>query len=112
MLSRRGVSSDLQTSPYVVELLYEDENRIAFYFSSKLHFNKFNDRFINKRIDLMYSLQNRFKINISLDILSDILLYKSIEHRGFYIRINDEVVTCLNNIELDGKLKILKNYQE
>ena len=48
-------------------------------------------------------------MNLNSDILSDIRTYLKIEHRGFLIVVNGEVIEWLNIIKLDGKVKILKN---
>lgn len=108
MLSRRGVTYDFKTSPYVFETSYNND-KIVFVFSSKLHYNKFNEKYLIARDKIATSLSNRFNLNISFNILSDILLYRKIEKRGFLIKYNDEVVEWLNIIELDGQMKILKN---
>lgn len=108
MLSRRGVTYDFESSPYVYELFYEN-NKIEFVFSSKLHYNKFNEKYLTYRDKIAISLSKRFNLNISMSILSDILLYRKIENRGFLIKYNDEVIKWLNIIELDGQMKILKN---
>lgn len=112
MLSRRGVTNDLQNTPYIVKLKYNDDSEVCYHFSSKTNINKFEEKYINNRINIMYSLQNRFKLLITNDILSDLLLYRKIEHRGCYIKINNEVVECLNNIKLDGVAMIIKSYLE
>ena len=109
MLSKRGVARDLKTSPYILELVYNNDDKISFVFSSKINYNKFINKYINNRINISDSLSNRFKISISFDILSDLCLYRKIEHRGFYIIYNDEVIEWLNNIKLDGLLRILQN---
>lgn len=108
MLSRRGVTDDLKTSPYIVELNY-NYDVIDYVFSSKINYNKFKNRYNKERENLSKSLVNRFKINLNSDILSDIRTYLKIEHRGFLIVVNGEVIEWLNTIKLDGKVKILKN---
>lgn len=76
-----GVCYDLEKTPYITTL-----GMLTFYFSSKMHLEKFLERFKDNRAKINESLSNRFNIHFSVDSLADILLYKSIETRGFYIR--------------------------
>lgn len=108
MATRKGVERDLSISPFIYEVIYDDD-KIEFVFSSKINYNKFNARILNNRINISKSLSHRFKMNINLDILADIVLYQKIEHRGFLIKVNNEVIEWLNIIILDGKIRILKN---
>ena len=108
MLSRRGVTDNLKTSPYIVEINY-NYDAIDYIFSSKVNYNKFKNRYLSERNILTKSLIDRFKININSNILSDIRTYLKIEHRGFLIVINGKVVECQDIIVLDGKMKILEN---
>ena len=108
MLSRRGVCNDLKTSPFIYNVLY-DNDTIDFIFSSKTNMNKFEERKLDNRVNISRSLTGRFKLNISMDILADIVLYQKIEHRGFLIKLNNEEVLWPSIIKLDGQIRMLKN---
>jgi hypothetical protein len=103
--TRGGVVYDLKLSPYI----HEDKN-MQFYFSSKLHMKRFLEKRNEERNILKYSLKRRFKCEIECDILSDLILYKKIETRGFLIYVFGEggFITCLENIKLDGYEVTLK----
>ena len=108
-LTRNGITYNLTSSPYIVELKYRDDLVIKYYFSSELYVNKFNEKLEKHHTTIKESLSKRFKIEIDIDELSDILLYSKIETRGFYIKINEEDYTCLNIIRLTGVNQIQKS---
>lgn len=108
-LTRSGITYNLTTSPYIVELKYRDDLVIKYYFSSELYVNKFNEKLEKHNTSIKNSLSKRFKIEINLDELSDILLYSKVETRGFFIQINDEDFKCLNTIRLTGVNQIQKS---
>lgn len=108
-LTRSGIAYNLTTSPYIVELKYRDDLVVKYYFSSELYVNKFNEKLQKNHEKLKESLFKRFKIEINIDELSDILLYSKVETRGFFIQINDEDVTCLSTIKLIGVNQIQKS---
>ena len=108
-LTRNGITYNLTTSPYLVELKYRDDLVIKYYFSSELYVNKFNEKLEKHHSTIKESLSKRFKIEIDIDELSDILLYSKVETRGFFIQINDEDFKCLNTIKLSGVNKIQKS---
>lgn len=111
-LTRSGITYNLTSSPYVVELRYSDDLVIKYYFSSELYVNKFNEKLSKYHKTIKESLSKRFKIEIDLEELSDILLYSKVETRGFFIQINEEDFKCLNTIKLIGVNKIQKNLTE
>lgn len=54
------------------------------------------------KIDITFKIQNRYKMNINLELLNAIYLYSKIEKRGFLIDIEGVKVSCLDNLKLDG----------
>lgn len=108
-LTRNGITYNLMTSPYIVELKYRDDLVIKYYFSSELYVNKFNEKLNKNHEKIKESLSKRFKIEIDLDELSDIILYSKVETRGFFIQINNEDYTCLSTIKLIGVSQIQKS---
>ena len=105
MLSRRGVADDLRTSPYIQTIAYENDV-IEYIFSSKVNYNKFEQRLKDSRDKLSTYLSTKYELPIDFDILADIKLYESIEHRGSLIKVNGKEVLWLSNIKLDGQIKI------
>lgn len=107
-LTRNGITYDLPNSPYEVEKEYNG-NKIVYSFSSKLYTEKFEEKLKENREKLNQAISKRYGMNISFDILSDIILYSKVEKRGFYLVLNEEIYTCLNSIKLDGVNKIDEN---
>lgn len=96
-LTRRGISKDLVLSPYTFTYKHND-NEVILSFSSKLHLNNFiKNR--DKNYAMIYNyIIKRFKYKTDPRILSDLNLYQKIEHRGFYIKINDKVYRDIKQI--------------
>lgn len=102
-LTRNNICYDLKNTPYKL-----NHNHMLLHFSSMKNMEKFHERYKEQRITLRHSLKNRFKININSNILADIILYRSIEKRGFYITLmNGDELTCQEELVLGG-LKIKK----
>lgn len=110
-LSRRGICYNLEKSPYSTTLAYGDK-LIIFYFSSSLYKEKFENELDAARNTLHKSLSKRFKIDISFIFLSDLILYRRIEKRGFHVfydgEVYDQCPTSLNvhNVLLNGVKKM------
>ena len=96
-LTRRGVCKDLAYSPYTFTNIHK-EDTYTLYFSSRLHLDKFvKNR--QKNYSMIYNdIYKRYKFGIDCTFLSDFNLYKKIETRGCYIRYNDNVFKCYDNI--------------
>lgn len=107
-LTRRGVCYDLSESPYTYEMNYND-NFITFYFSSEFNKERFINKLVSYRKYVNNSLSNRFGVTISVDEISDIKLYSTYEKRGFFIKVNNEEYTCLENLLLLGTTVIRIN---
>ncbi|MBO7712865.1 MAG: hypothetical protein J6S85_04795 [Methanobrevibacter sp.] len=106
-LTRRGVCRDLKESPYTCEINYA-ENTIKFYFSSDFNKYRFNENILKLRDYYNQSLTHRFGVDIKFYELCDIKTYLTYEKRGFYLTINDEDYSCLENLILIGT-KIIKS---
>lgn len=105
-LTRRGVCYDLEKSPYQIELWYGDK-LIIFSFSSANNKERFKTKLLDHRKKLEKSLTNRFKIIITFDILADLILYKNVEKRGFYLCYDGEVFKQWPaTLKLDGVKKM------
>ena len=108
-LTRGGVAYDLNKSPYLYNVVYDD-CYISYYFSSEFYLNKFKQKLEDNRLSINQSLSNRFGISVDLKKLCDLKLYSVIEKRGFLVRINGkENIDCLNNLLLNGEVLIEKN---
>lgn len=90
-----------------------DTGKIEFYFSTELNLKKFRERIIENRKKINESLSNRFSLEIVNENLSDIILYRKIEKRGFLI-VNDrgEKIEWPNQIKLNGEKLIKKESRE
>jgi hypothetical protein len=101
MVSRNGIYYNLEISPFISTV-----DGLTFVFSSKIHKDKFDFKCDLNRAKLARSLSIRFNIDISINNLSDILLYKKIETRGFLLINEKGEQICENNLKYDGgKLK-------
>ena len=100
-LSRNGIYYDLSISPY--KIIIEE---ITYVFSSANHLNKFTELIDYNRKRIAESLSNRFKLNIQMDRLADLVLYSKVETRGFHIEIEGDVIQCLGQVKLSGERKI------
>lgn len=110
-LTRRGVTYDLENTPYVYKVQYSSEV-YEFKFSSKLYLEKFMNKSFENRKQVNESLTKRFGFAIVNNLLADIKLYATIEKRGFLIANRNRRFNCLNNIRLDGQNLITTNLQE
>lgn len=87
-----------------------DTGSMTFFFSSLLYMNKFVERYEKNREDLKFKLSSRYNIDFEAIDYFDIILYDKIEKRGFRIISKEGVVfECLNNIRLNGVIRMLKN---
>ena len=109
-LTRGKVAYDLEQSPYKVNIFYKQiECYLEYSFSSEFYRSNFLNRLESHRSKIKESLTKRFGLEISIDILSDIKLYQSIEKRGFLIDYKGDKITCLNNVRLDGNNLMMKH---
>lgn len=103
MLTARGVCHDLAQSPYTFTRL-KNGQEVVYCFSSKSHLEKFKNREKKHNEDFSGFLNRKYKAIFDILLFSDLFLYRKIESRGFYIKINNKGVTCLNSIILSGDL--------
>lgn len=106
MLTRNGISYNLEQSPYKVVKTYNN-TEIIYKFSSQLYVDKFTTRIDDNRKKVNDFISKKYKVDFSNDILSDLKLYSETEKRGFFIFINGGGCKCLSNIKLDGLNKIM-----
>ena len=93
--SRRGVFNNLAESFYRVEM-----HGVRFYFSSRFNQQRFMARLQENRKIQAERFERRYHVRMTNYTLADILLYRSIEKRGF--RIVDEMggeATCPEQLE-------------
>lgn len=93
----------MSISPYKITI-----EEITYVFSSTNHLNKFAELIEFNRKRIAESLSNRFKLNIQLDRLADLVLYGKIESRGFHIEIEGDVIQCLDQVKLSGEKRITR----
>ena len=97
MITKNGVCYDLNISPYSVTM-----NGMKFVFSSKSHLDKFKKKVKENRDIINYSLSKRFNIQVNVEQLADIVLYRKIETRGFLIYSETGVELCQKSIIFTG----------
>lgn len=107
-ITRNGVCYDLKNTPYVLEIEYGGAP-VKYSFSSELYRGKFQERIKSNREKINSSLTNRFGMPIEFNMLADVNLYATVEKRGFCVRVNDEVMTCLEKMRLGGENLTTRN---
>ena len=100
LLTRNGVAKDLSKSPYTFTE-FNNGNTYTFYFSSKLHLNNFNKLRQQNFVMIYNYIYKRFKFKVDCQTLADFNLYKKIEHRGCYIKINNKCYSKIEHISLN-----------
>lgn len=110
-LTRNGVCYDFYKTPYKVEMNYNNK-KITYHFSTQNNVDKFLNKLKENRKKLNESLTNRFKIQITNDVLCDLKLYNKIETRGFLILADGVFIECQEHIQLDGDVLMSKNSAE
>lgn len=110
-LTRNGVAIDLAKSPYTFTEMING-NVVTFNFSSKLHLTNFLEKRKQNHQMIYNYIYKRFKFTVDCRMLADCNLYKKIESRGFYIKINNKGYVCPDNIISNGVLKMKKNSEE
>lgn len=108
-LTRSNIAYDLTISPHVLPIEYHADNVIEYVFSSELYKQKFLDQRDEQHLKIKESLSKRFGYEVGSIILSDLVLYRKIEKRGFLLKINEDVITCPELVRLDGMMPIIKS---
>lgn len=99
LLTRRGVCHNIAFSPYQFTYIHNG-NTVTFNFSSRLHLVNFTKN-RQKNYTMIYNdIYKRYKFGIDCRFLSDFNLYRKIENRGCFIKYNDVVFKCYDNIKL------------
>lgn len=104
MRTRNGVYYDLSVSTY-----RETVDGVTFYFSSRIHQKKFAERLKRNREEINRSLSNRFKLQVEMNGLADLVLYSKVETRGFYVSTENWSEECLSNTICVGAKVTQKN---
>lgn len=102
-LTRRGICYNLNISPYTVKV--ED---YIYYFSSKLHKDKFISRMEKHREECINALHKKWMYNVNLNGLYDLVLYERIETRGFKVTYKGMDI-CRNIVTFGGEIQTPKN---
>jgi hypothetical protein len=101
MQTRNGIYYNLKESSYKLKV-----DNLEFFFSSKKYLRKFYESYSNNREFLKSSLYNRWGFYVEANTLYDIVLYSKIEKRGFYLKMNGDEYSCLENVNLYLEKKI------
>ena len=108
MITRNGVCYDLAISEY-----RHTVDGLTFVFSSQLHLNKFIQKVKESRDIINYSLSKRFNIPVDVSQLSDIVLYRKIEKRGFLVITVEGTELCPNSLKfVGGKVTFLNSSEQ
>lgn len=106
MVTRNGVYYDLMKSNYRYKVL---DTQLTFVFSSDLHKVKFMEQFRENRNAFNVKLMSRYRLNVEMTTLPDIILYKKIESRGFLIINERGQHIWLENLLLGGEKAMPKS---
>jgi hypothetical protein len=75
-----------------------------------MHRNKFKQKYENNRLEFKEKFYKKYGVELTVNALSDILLYESIEKRGFLILLHGKgEFTCKEEIILNGDNVTKKN---
>lgn len=107
MITRNGVCYDLQMSPYRYT-----KNGLTFVFSSQTHLDKFKTKYKENRDIVNYSLTKRFKINVNVSQIADIVLYRKVETRGFLIVTAEGKTLCQKDLTFSGGKVTTQNFND
>lgn len=99
-ISRRGIYYNLSLSPFNITI-----DDITFYFSSKLHFQKFTERVNQFKEYTKTRMEKKVKVKCEINQLIVLMLYETIETRGFYIKLNGDEIDCLTKLTFVGSLE-------
>ena len=92
----------LDESIHRLEVVYGENDKLTFVFSSELYKNIFRKNLEDNREKVSESLSKRYGFKIINNKIADIRLYKQKEKRGFLI-LGKEEYRCLNDIQLNGQ---------
>ena len=82
MKTRNGIYYNIEQSSYKWCI---PDTHVTFYFSSDLHLCKFQDQYLSYRKEFNLKMKVHYKLDSDLNTYADVVLYKQIEKRGFYI---------------------------
>ena len=85
------VYKDVKESPFKME--FAD---ICFHFSSLFNLTRFQKNVENYVSEEELKVRNKYQLEIDLKKYLAIALYKKIEKRGFYVKLDDEELNYLN----------------
>lgn len=99
-MTRNGIFYDLTVSPY-----YKTLGDFTYFFSSRMHLQKFCTGYKAHRLEMNDRLKKRYGIPVLLDVYADIYYYTLKESRGFliYNSIEGEYITCKDKLLLSGE---------
>lgn len=101
-MTTKGIEYNLKISPYFIKVC-----DTTFYFSSSTYLRKFSLCLEDKITEEALKILNKYNLHVGkypIPIL--IMLYESIEKRGFYIVHKEVPATCRQNIILNGEVRI------
>ena len=95
--TRNGIYHNLERSPYHVTI-----GGMTYWFSSVFYMQKFQELLQGNRKRLNASLTKRFKVDVDVPVLCDLVLYSTVEKRGFRVESEGELGLCLNSLRFGG----------
>jgi hypothetical protein len=88
--TKKGIYHNLAESKYTVS-----NGEIVFFFSSEFYLKKFLDGYNPNRVHFLHKMAKIVVDNaLNYDTLADISYYKSIEKRGFFVRLQRAKINC------------------
>lgn len=85
---------NLKDSPYI----YETEQGVKFYFSTRLRKEKFAKTYRQNRIEMMKRIFTRYGISCRCTTASDLDTYRRIETNGFYVVFPDREIENISSL--------------
>jgi YHS domain-containing protein len=107
MVTRNNIYKDLQSSPFKIIL-----EGVIYHFSSLLHLQKFVSRYPKNRRSMTEYLAKLYNVNLSLHRLPDLILYRKIETRGFFIKLEGSELKCLDSVIFMEKILIRPSIEQ
>lgn len=108
-MTRSGIESDLEKTPYVCSVNYGTTN-VDYFFSSTTGLARFESQYIAHRVFVKESLEKRFKMGFYISHeFCDLQLYKKVESRGFRISIDGRTYKWLGELRYDGRKLVSKS---
>lgn len=104
-LTKGGICYDLKNTPFRTTCEIDEEEVAILHFSSKNYRDKFKELQKSFREKFDNSINQKYRVSVNLGLLPDLILYSTIEKRGFFCNVKGVDYDCLKNIILEIQAK-------